>query len=470
MKKHLVIKILCVMLLFCFTANIVSGVILTDQQQNYNRFSSDLEFNSVYTSYGSITESLNDIIYPLNNSPLELKDTDLQALSYLNDSKIVGLGEATHGTKEFFQMKHRIFKFLVENHGFNVFAFECDMGESYYIENFITNGKGDIESAMDKMHFWTWDTQEVKELILWMKEYNENMSEQDKIHFIGVDCQFMTYQAEIILNYFNETDIQLTNFSIDFLNEIDFIGQNLYNYYVEGNVNQSKKLEIDNNVDILVDEIQDFKNDMISASSEFEYYFVKQLALNIKQVNDVIYGFVKGNYTNYRDLYMAENTLWSSDLFGNNTKVALWAHNGHVSNDEVYESSMGFHLKQELGDEYQVIGFSFSLGRFMAIRDSKIKLIPGILMPFKIWTTKYGSINYVFHHAQYDNFILRAEDIQEGSDFDTFISSPQPFFQIGAVFNRLMYMMRLYYYPTKLMDRYDVIIHWDTTEAAEQLY
>lgn len=467
MKNKLIIKILCLMLTLCFTVNTVSGNLLIKNTDNL--FSDYLESDSVYSSYESIIESLNDIIYPLNSSALELSDEDLHVLSYLDDSKIVGLGEATHGTKEFFQMKHRIFKFLVENYEFKIFAFECDMGESYYIDNFVTNGEGDIDSVMDKMLFWTWHTKEVKDLLVWMKEYNENRSEQNKIHFIGVDCQFMKYQAEIIMNYFNKTNLELSNFSIQFLNEIDLIGHDTYNYYLEGNVNLSKKLEIDYNVDQLIDEIQNLKHELINASSDFEYYFIEQLSLNIKQVNDVLFGFVHGDSYNYRDLYMANNTLWSSDLFGENTKVVLWAHNGHVSNLEEY-GSIGFHLKQELQERYQIVGFSFSLGSFMAIRMSLIKLIPSVLLNFRIWRTKYGSINYVFHQARYDNFILRAEDIEEQSDFDKFISNTHQFLQIGAGFNRFLYIIGVYFFPIKLMDEFDVIIHWDRTKAAEQLY
>ena len=62
-----------------------------------------------------LVQELNQWIIPLNNSPLLLTDSDLSFLDNLSNSKLVALGEATHGTKEFFQMKHRIFKYLVEN-------------------------------------------------------------------------------------------------------------------------------------------------------------------------------------------------------------------------------------------------------------------------------------------------------------------------------------------------------------------
>ena len=70
----------------------------------------------------SHVHELDSLIHPLSGASPELNHDDLQPLSYLGSSRIVGLGEATHGTKEFFQLKHRIFKYLVENHGFKIFG------------------------------------------------------------------------------------------------------------------------------------------------------------------------------------------------------------------------------------------------------------------------------------------------------------------------------------------------------------
>jgi erythromycin esterase-like protein len=275
----------------------------------------------------------------------------------------------------------------------------------------------------------------------------------------------MTYQADIILNYFNVTNIPLSDPSIQFLHEIDQISSNTYYFYQ--NVTLNKKLEIDQNVDLLMEEINDSKDELVAAFSEFEYYFLIQLALNIKQVNDVMYGMAQGDQKNYRDLYMAENTLWTADVFGVDTKVALWAHNMHVSNLDSF-GSMGSYLKEELHYEYQIIGFSFSDGSFTAVR--MVGLNPVSLGTIRIWREpKYGSINYIFHHAQYDNFILQASDIQENSSFDIYISQSQYFLQIGAGFSRFLHLIGIYYVFTDLMEEYDVVIHWDTTETAEQL-
>jgi len=426
-------------------------------------FYPSLKLNPIFTlRFLPAIISLNRIINPLNKPPLELSDEDLEALAYMTDCRVVGLGEATHGTKEFFQLKHRIFKYLVENHEFKIFAFECDMGESYFIDNFVTTGNGDLDEIMkEKMHFWTWRTEEVKELLLWMKEYNENTSYENKIHFIGVDCQFLTFQSEIILNYFNKTNVSLPEYFIQFLLEIEEIGQNLRDYYSE--MTQEKKEEIDQNVDILLKKFEDFRNELIFNSSEFEYQFVKQIALNIKQVNDFYYSWTHDYQKNLRDLYMAENTLWTSDLFGNNTKVALWAHNGHVNNYRLFGAT-GFHLKKELKEKYQILGFAFSQGNFTAVKYENGTYY-GLAIHHIDKEPKIGSINYIFHNAKYDNFIIRESDIRIISFFNRYIRKPHYFISIGAVFSSNY----SYYLPIIFKKHFDVMIYWDTTMAAEQL-
>lgn len=431
--------------------------------EKLNKISLSFKPNLLSSFFDSLAlKTLNKIIHPLNNSPLDLKDESLDSLSYLSDSKIVGLGEATHGTKEFFQLKHRIFEYLVENHGYKIFAFECDMSESFIVDNFVTGGGGDIDYIMKEvMHFWTWKTEEVKDLLLWMKDYNKDKRDEDKIHFIGVDCQYLTYQVHAINYYFNKCNVSLPSECIPFLFEIDQIGLNLIDYYL--NVSLEKKEEIDDNVDFLITKIEESKNKLISNSTEFEFKFIKRIALNIKQVNNVCYEKLNNLVAQHRDFYMAENTLWATDLFGGDTKVALWAHNGHLHNSN---GKIGYHLKKELKEDYQIIGFAFSQGNFTASKWEDLATIHLERKPLQ------GSINNLLHQAKYKNFILKIGDIPKISFLNIWTWKPRGFLTIGSVYycNLSQILYNLVYYPKIFLKRnYDVIINWDKTTAAEQL-
>jgi erythromycin esterase len=320
------------------------------------------------------------------------------------------------------------------------------------------------------MLFWTWRTEEVKELLIWMREYNEDKPDEDKIHFIGVDCQSFMHQADVMLNYFNETDIWLSEDSLTFLNKvIELKNHNLIQrFFYYRFMTEDKKTKFNNNVDQLISEIEDLKDEFIAASSEYEYLFIKRIALNIKQTHEFQCAFYgkSGSQINLRDLYMAKNTLWTSDLFGGNTKVVLWAHNMHVANYSAY-GSIGFHLREELKDDYQIVGFSFSKGSFTAIAPfgilRKLKIHQIILAP------RTDSINYYFHHAKYENFLLKISEIQENSELDIYLSQPQSFLTIGALFGRLLHLLGGYYMSIYLKTLFDFVINWDTTQAAEQL-
>src|SRR5689334_21942379 len=101
--------------------------------------------------------------------------TDLVPLKeWIGDARIVALGEATHGTHEFFEMKHRMLRFLVEEMGFNTFAIEANLPEANLLNDYLHTGQGDPAALLDGLHFWTWDTQEVLDMILWMRAHNEN--------------------------------------------------------------------------------------------------------------------------------------------------------------------------------------------------------------------------------------------------------------------------------------------------------
>ena len=412
-------------------------------------------------------QELDNLIHPLSGASPELNHDDMLPLAYLGNSKIVGLGEATHGTKEFFQLKHRIFKYLVENHGFKIFGFEADMGESIFIDRYITTGKGNIKNLMlNKMHFWTWKTEEVKDLLEWMKIYNEGKTEDEKIHYMGIDCQYMTYQPYLILEYFNKVKPEFISEINPTLNMIKAMRNNVpsrVREYYE-NMSATKKQEISDSLGNVLTKINDIESELIAKSSHFEYLYIRQLVRNMQQVNEKLFTSTRTEYS-YRDKYMAENAIWLSTLFGENTKIAIWAHNGHVSYDTSYDydGSMGYHLKSEIGTQYQIVGFSFSKGSFSAAyRGTRIPRV------WEINTDPHKfSLNHIFFKAKYDNFILKIADIPTHSESGSLISTLADFLSIGAWYDSAIRNPPCQY--ISLRDCFDVLINYDITTAAVQL-
>ena len=115
---------------------------------------------------------------------------DMQPLKkVIGEARLVALGEATHGTREFFQLKHRMLEFLVTEMGFTVFGIEATMPEAFDVNEFVLNGKGDPAGALAGLYFWTWDTEEVLDMIRWMRNYNADPHHEKKVKFYGFDAQ-----------------------------------------------------------------------------------------------------------------------------------------------------------------------------------------------------------------------------------------------------------------------------------------
>jgi erythromycin esterase-like protein len=114
----------------------------------------------------------------------------------VGDARIVALGEATHGSREFFQLKHRMLEFLASRMGFTIFAIEANMPEAYRLNDYVLTGTGDPAALLKGMYFWTWDTEEVLAMIHWMREFNA--SGKGRVMFTGFDMQTPTVAAKIV--------------------------------------------------------------------------------------------------------------------------------------------------------------------------------------------------------------------------------------------------------------------------------
>lgn len=127
---------------------------------------------------------------------------DLEPLrSVIGDARIVGLGEATHGTREHFQMKHRLVEFLATQMGFTIFSIEASTPESYAVDGYVTGGVGDPAALVAGMGFWTWRTEEVLDMVRWMRAFNEREASAGSgkhIAFTGFDMQNPTQPRAIV--------------------------------------------------------------------------------------------------------------------------------------------------------------------------------------------------------------------------------------------------------------------------------
>jgi erythromycin esterase len=418
-----------------------TGIELTDQQKR-------------------LIQELNDLLIPLGASPLELTDNELSFLDQLSFAKIVGLGEATHGTREFFQMKHRIFQYLVEHLNHKAFGFEADFAECIYLNNYVTKGEGDLLELMKtRMHFWTWRTGEVQELLEWMKNYNMGKNDEEKIHYFGFDSQFTDLHPDLIREYLEPLLPGLWETVSPILGQVQYLSSSDYSGMSERYYNTIKS-----HLESFENQFTANKDQLVANSSASEYEITRQLFRTFRQsfiVRYAYYGSSNDN-TNWRDRFMAENALWIADFFGQDAKITLWAHNGHVAKDINFGDggAMGYNLHTALSDLYQVVGFAFSQGKFTAAGQGsrsgnwvhEITAVP-----------EQNSVNLVFHNAAHSNFAFHLDAIPTGSEWSRYLTGSVLFLWIGAGYNGYL---REYYKNVDLRAHYNWIIYIDTTNES----
>lgn len=378
----------------------------------------------------SLVETLNDELRPLSSDPLQWTDAEMQFLDGISYNEIVGVGEATHGTSEFFKAKHRIFRYMVEHHGFKIFAIEADFGESVFINQAVLNSdKSQLEALMmEKMQFWTWRTTEVLNLLTWMCDYNVGKPEEEKVQYWGVDCQLNTFHPDLLKAQLDAVNVPIYSFAEMIWEEASIASKNKFSTYTTDQFDAYL-----GKVDALNDSLAKYQTMIVDQSSVKQFQLTVQLVEVIRQVSEVIYYTAKRSSKNYRDEYMAKNAEWLHNYFGGK-KIVLWAHNFHVSDNEA-AGSMGHHLKDNFPNKYGTIGFLFSKGTFTAVSRSITQLL-GVRTQTLDNDPKLGSINDVMFRANADDFAVSLSDLQDHSEWQQAFQDGIEYFQIGTIYDK----------------------------------
>jgi erythromycin esterase len=296
------------------------------------------------------------------NNPL----TDLQKLTPLiGNAQIVGLGEVTHGSREIFQMKHRLLRFLIENKGFTLFALEADMAATEKINHYLLTGQGDIKTLLAQLGFWTWNTEEVLDLLVWIQTYNQKSTA--KVRMVGIDMQLPEASLSALQRFSDQRDT-LWKESVQVFKEVIKKIRNTPGIR-QGTLADADLLEkrFDSAYFQLLQRIEMRKGIYLNSMTLAELAWLRQQLVLVNQF--IRYQLLPmSEAVKYRDACMAENLVWAVNQYSQ-AKVALWAHNGHISKYEVPFSPkpLGAYLKDNYQDRYINVGFGFGEGSYRGI-------------------------------------------------------------------------------------------------------
>ena len=271
----------------------------------------------------------------------------------LNDVRVVGYGEDTHGTAEFTILAKELMKYLAEKQGFKIFIIETSFGEGQYLNDYIQGKNNDLKTIMNERNStWRYRTKEFYHLMNWLREYNQNST--DKIYLYGCEMQFVISDVNRIKEYLKTVD---SKYKIDgFKKHLwePFDESEKTDYFIE--YAKLKKHFIDN--------YEVFKNKTSEKYFNLAYHHVEVLGQFVTTINQN----VQQRKNDFREIYMAENIEWILNFHGHQSKALYWAHNAHVG-DWVSNGIVdvtGHQLRKRYGDFYFNIATDFGKGEFEA--------------------------------------------------------------------------------------------------------
>lgn len=260
------------------------------------------------------------------------------------DAAITALGEAAHGNVEFQELKLTVLQQLVTQ-GYHGFALEADYGDCAVINDWIQGGEGTLDEMTDALSFRIYRTEQMRELLGWMREYNASAADREKLRFYGFDLQGMTRSAQHILSYCREHDITEIEAYADTLEQMEM----------------PKEYYSDDEADHILAMIDPVRELLETHSDESDSEYRRALHEAELLHDAVLMNKDAGEYASVRDRYMAQNVEWivAEEERQGNSHIMLSAHNGHVAKQDSYRKVMGEYLAEVYGDSYFVIGTDF---------------------------------------------------------------------------------------------------------------
>ncbi|HSK04219.1 MAG TPA: erythromycin esterase family protein [Kofleriaceae bacterium] len=376
----------------------------------------------------------------------------------IGNARIVALGEATHGTREFFQVKHRFLEYLVSKLGFTVFAIEANQPECRAINDYVLHGKGNARDALAGIYFWTWNTEEVLAMIEWMRAWNADPAHAQKVQFTGFDMQ-VPVVAHASVTAFLERVAPAEAGAL--LAPIAPLAE-MRARAVVGKATPDERGKLTAGLAALARAFDGNRKAWAAAGGGAAAYVDARHDLTILEQAIAMYVAEGRGSSGFdaRDRAMADNVGWL--LEQTRAKLVVWAHNGHIANTLAGLANMGSHLRARYKGDYVNFGFVFGEGSFQAIDFTKASrpLTEHALGPAPAWNASTA-----FSRTGKPLLVLDLRALPKRGAVRDWFAAPHPVRDTGAGFSGEKNMTHLHVLP-KL---YDAVIYVDRTTRARPL-
>lgn len=394
------------------------------------------------------------------------KDLD-SLIAQVGNARIVLLGEASHGTSEYYQWRSIISKRLIQEKGFNAIAVEGEWADSYRVNQFIKGSRKDSVQAVsllrqyDRWPTWMWGNYEIASLVTWLNHYNQAKEGMGKVGFYGLDVYCLWESMQELMPYVGSND-SLKRMAGQVQQCFKPYSADPMQYaYAVANASANCRTQTER----LWQAVHNYTGGRTATS---EPQFVMQQNALVALNGERYYRASVSSYPdswNIRDNHMTQTIRRLLEFGGAHTKIIVWEHNTHVGDARFTDMAsgglvnVGQLVREEFGqNNVYIVGFGSHSGTVIAADEWG-----GAVEKMKMPQAKTGSWEDMLHKQGAGNKILFSSELRKNEQ----LLKPIGHRAIGVQYNPARESGN--YVPSVIPSRYDAFIYIDRTTALHPL-
>lgn len=410
-------------------------------------------------------------------APLEAPDGDFSGLlEAIGDARFVLLGEASHGTQEFYRARAAITRRLIEEKGFSAVALEADWPDAYRVNRYVRGASQDSRPEDSLRGFrrfpqWMWRNTTFHDFVGWLQQYNSDLAAEARVGIFGLDLYSLYTSIEAVIQYLEEVDPEGAGRARERYACFGQAGQEAQVYAQMVDLGLTPDCEEEAIRQLLDLRQRAASRTMAGSLPDDEYFFAEQnarLVINAEEYYRTMFRGMVPSW-NLRDQHMAETLDALAEHLGGQgrlPKVVVWEHNSHIGDaratqmGRMGELNVGQLAREAYGNEACLIGFTTHSGTVRAASawdgEPEEKAVrPGMA----------GSYERLFHEAGVPAFWLRLN--QRGEVRDALMEDRLER-AIGVIY-RPETERQSHYFDASISRQFDLVVHFDETRAVEPL-
>jgi erythromycin esterase-like protein len=437
-------------------------------RRQFGRFRATGSFVAIYA--GMPAADLRALAHPL----LDTEQDHRPLLDLVGDAQFVLLGEASHGTHDFYHERAEITKRLIIEKGFNAVAVEADWPDAFRVNRYVQGQSDDAEasaalSGFERFPTWMWRNTVVLDFVEWLRNTNSSRNQAFKTGFYGLDLYSLYTSMAAVVEYLDDVDPEAAQRARYRYSCFEHFGEDSQAYGYAASFDLSRSCE-DDAVRQLVD-LQRRAMEYAARTGHEDLFDAEQNARLVKNAEEYYRSMFRGRQSswNLRDTHMVETVdsiVEHLKRRGREPKIIIWAHNSHLGDARATEMgargelNVGQLVRQKYGSSAVLVGFTTHTGTVTAATNWDD---PGEVKDVRPSLT--DSYELGFHETGIPRFFLDLNDAPSGV---TLLAKPRLERAIGVIYRPETERIS-HYFHADLRRQFNAVFHFDTTRALEPL-